>query len=604
MDSKVQKKLISLSEITKAQLSKILNSCSTPKDLIFDRNIIKPFERICGVRWLKEHRIDKIYKLSALPATISNNTQFYFIYTDYRSFQDVVNKIRSYLNVENPDHNKFHVVIIPRVLTSFEYTLEEFGLYEPVIKLIPFQWFPIYLDKSILSLEIPKLFREVYLKKDLSLLPIFAKSLWHLSFVIGKPKFTLVLGQNSNAVLSQTEMYFTELPKTDKHESDFGGLVIIDRNIDYPSCLLTPATYAALINEVYKVNCGFCEYKPHDDEAKYDNKYNPRVAKQPVSFMLDSERDSVYNDIKDRYFTDVTSRLSILTKNLKSENPTSREMALDEIKKYVATQLQAATSKKKFIATHLAAAETIINTLGHRFERQIDTERSILLNKNKGENYAFLEQILTTENDKYICLRLFCLLAITQKLTDNEIWNFLNRFYAEYGYNYGFLRSHLIKCNFLTPDKEISVTNLQNIVTKIPKFTTSNFYATANKLKQIPNNPEKINLKSPTCCSYVYGGSYIPIVTQIAAMLLNAIPLAEIKAKLESLGPLTIKNERESYPLQQKSLLIYVVGGLTYAEVAACNLLEALTGSKIVLLSDRIVTGNDIMEGLLQAPGR
>lgn len=49
----LDKKLTSLVEISKSQLSKILNCCSVTKDLILEPNIIKPLERICGIRWLK-----------------------------------------------------------------------------------------------------------------------------------------------------------------------------------------------------------------------------------------------------------------------------------------------------------------------------------------------------------------------------------------------------------------------------------------------------------------------------------------------------------------------------------------------------------------------
>jgi hypothetical protein len=53
MDEIIYEKLSSLSEISKAQLQKILNSVPNNKDLTIEPNLIKPLERVCGVTWLK-----------------------------------------------------------------------------------------------------------------------------------------------------------------------------------------------------------------------------------------------------------------------------------------------------------------------------------------------------------------------------------------------------------------------------------------------------------------------------------------------------------------------------------------------------------------------
>lgn len=49
----ITKKLLSLQEISKAQLSKILNLVPSKKNLILEPDLIKPLERVCGVKWLK-----------------------------------------------------------------------------------------------------------------------------------------------------------------------------------------------------------------------------------------------------------------------------------------------------------------------------------------------------------------------------------------------------------------------------------------------------------------------------------------------------------------------------------------------------------------------
>lgn len=142
---------------------------------------------------------------------------------------------------------------------------------------------------------------------------------------------------------------------------------------------------------------------------------------------------------------------------------------------------------------------------------------------------------------------------------------------------------------------------LQGKLIKLPNIFLNNFYINANKLKQIPTQPENVDVKSPTCMSYVFGGCYIPLIGQILSSILSSAPLKELETKLEAFGPLSIHNNG-GFPLTSRVILVCVVGGITYAEVAACNLLESLTGSKIIVMSDQVVSGNDIVNSLIHSP--
>lgn len=216
-------------------------------------------------------------------------------------------------------------------------------------------------------------------------------------------------------------------------------------------------------------------------------------------------------------------------------------------------------------------------------------------NKNKSGNYSYLEDTLY-ENDKLLSLRLLCLLCVTQKLSESEIKTFVTKFCHEFGYNYGFLYNNLLKMGFFTQEP-----TLQGKLIKIPNIFTNNFFINANKLKQIPAQLDLIDVKSPTCMSYVFGGCYIPLVGQILSLLLSAMPLKEIESKLEAFGQLTVQNNC-GFPLTSRVVLVCVIGGITYAEIAACNLLESLTGSKIIIMSDQVISGNDIAESLIRNP--
>lgn len=49
----LDKKLSSLQEISKAELSKILSIVSSSKYLVLEPSLIRPLEKVCGAKWLK-----------------------------------------------------------------------------------------------------------------------------------------------------------------------------------------------------------------------------------------------------------------------------------------------------------------------------------------------------------------------------------------------------------------------------------------------------------------------------------------------------------------------------------------------------------------------
>ncbi|XP_050303716.1 vacuolar protein sorting-associated protein 33B [Anthonomus grandis grandis] len=599
------KKLSSLQEISKAQLSKIFSISTNKKFLVIETALIKPLERVCGLQWLKSSGVDRIFKLEPLAPNFEEKAVFYMISSNLQSFTYVLEQIRAQVDIlNNPPANKFHIIVIPRYIHLFEEELEQYGLLESAVKLHSFQWMPLHLDTGILSLEMPLLYKTVFVEESYNLFPELPKVLWQLMHVIGTPNVTISLGQHSNNILKLLDDMWDSKGNTDVINSDFGALVIIDRNIDYPSALLTPGIYSGLLSEIYSVRSGICDAKNLKEaetgtEQILDEKYIPIKKKQPVNITLNSQQDPVYGDIKNRYFTQVTAVLSSLTKQLKSEQLSSQEMALDEIKRYVQTQLQATKSRKQFITNHLLAAESIINILGHKYERQKDVEINLMKNSNKNSNWSYLNEILLSENDMLSSLRLFCLISITQTLSEKEVNSFRRKFIHQFGF-YGFAFKTLEKLGILNePNLSLGSINISGKLNlKLPKFISSNFYVNAKNLRQIPTDPDNINLHHPTCASYVFGGAYIPLITQIAGLLLNSVPLEEIRLKLENVGPLILRNDK-GYPLLCRNILIFMVGGVTYAEIAACNLLETLMGSKICILSDRVITGNDLMADIL-----
>lgn len=535
--------------------------------------------------------VEKIYKFEDATPVHSRNTHVYLISSNLITFKRVLDQIQAVLATNSTA--KYHVIIIPKVLNSFEILLEELGLYD-IVTLHSYCWQMIQIDSGILSLEIPNLFTEVFVNRDLSLLPSLSYSLCTLFCVTGKPRVTVAVGKYPASVLNQIDTFTDHLDLPPKAESDFDAFILIDRSVDYISSLLTTATYAGLLTEIFRVNCGIVESISSDDspQQKADNTQNP---KPTYLFSLDSINDAVYADIKNRHISEVSDILGNQARQLKSEGQASKDMALSEIKTYVQTKLQKVTAKSRSLSGHLQACEKIIEKLGSKFEKLQITEQSFIENINKSTNIRNIEDLILTESE-YMSLRLICLMSLTQRMSADEFHNFKVQYLQTHGYKYLYVFDNLINCGLV---QEPVLTKLSALSLSLPNIgTKKDFYSVASKLKLVPQKPEQVNVRAPTCPSYVFGGSYIPLVAQLVTALVQAQHENDFKSKLDVLGgSLTSDGIAKPFPLQKRSILVCVIGGLTYAEVAACNLVEKLCTCKIVLCSNCMLSGNDLMAG-------
>lgn len=155
----------------------------------------------------------------------------------------------------------------------------------------------IKLDGNVLSLENP-MFIDLYYHKDTSLLRALAQNLWSLQLILGSPKLSLFFGKHSqqtNILMESIEQHLG----SSNLEHEIGALIVMDRSYDLTTSLLTPVTYAGLLNEVVEVNVGTAIL------GKSQTKLNP-------------SKDQIYGEVRDTPCSDVFPILHGKAKSLKS----------------------------------------------------------------------------------------------------------------------------------------------------------------------------------------------------------------------------------------------------------------------------------------------
>ncbi|XP_031639753.1 vacuolar protein sorting-associated protein 33A-like, partial [Contarinia nasturtii] len=239
MDITLDKKLQGFRQIAQEKLQNIL--CSIPdnqKYLIIETCLIQPLEHICGASWLRAKGVNKIYKFDSKNPPPRTSTMVYFISSNLITFKNVLDQIQG-INIHQQTEKQisdigtkpFHLIVLPNVLHSFDMVLEECGLFG-YVELHRFNWDFISIDTGVLSLEIPQVFKEVFIRGDTSLLSSVAHSLRILNLVCRKPSMVITVGENAAKVANMIDQIegFESTTITSEENSDFHTMVIMDRN--------------------------------------------------------------------------------------------------------------------------------------------------------------------------------------------------------------------------------------------------------------------------------------------------------------------------------------------------------------------------------------
>ncbi|XP_065362392.1 vacuolar protein sorting-associated protein 33B [Calliphora vicina] len=659
--SLLDKKLQGFQLIAQEKLQAILCSIPGKKDLIIEPAIIKPLEYICAASWLKLKGIQRIFKLdshNAITRSSPDQVQLYMIRSDLCSFSRVLQQIKLICKSQTswPEDNNFkyfHIICVPSCFTYFSQLLEKEGLYG-IVGLHRYNWDFIHLDEGVLCMEMPNVFSTAYMRNDCSLLPAIAHSLRVLQILCGRPDITLTYGEHSENIVKMLNK-LGPLPKMgdDDKSNDFSALLIIDRDRDYAAPLLTPAIYSALLLEVFPNNAGILELEMDKNKiqqqkltifnipSKKDIEQTNKSAanKKSPTIRFNSLHDEIFAENRYKHFSAASSQIRQQAKAMSLELQKLNNMKLDEMHDYVNRKLPKITDIKNKLLRHLNASEKVIEMLGSNFRRVQSLEEDILNNVSRKKILQDIEELLTTDGQKYNTLRLLSLLHVCAGITSEELAQFIRNYCNYFGLEYLTIFEQLAQVGLLppvvdevtTPINKTASKLLSNIPLNIPKFQQTQFQANANRLKLMVSTSGDADAESPTnsnskksqtsstassCPSYVFNRLYIPLIAQLSSFLLKSATTDDFISKIAMIDGIQINGQPlKSYnqtvkqsdakdllllPLKKRQIMVYVVGGITYAEIAACNLVSKITDSEILVASDYVISGADLIAGAFQ----
>ena len=564
MDITLDDRLNVLQQISQRKLVEILDSIPGSKDLVIEQKLMKILDSFVGVSVLKRYGVNKIYKMEQ-GLKLSNAQRIFLVSNDLIACKRVLDQVQSEISPNVRPHSLpcHHILVAPFVPTVLNSIIEEEGL-SGLVTVQTLSWEFIRLDGNVLSLE-NSMFTDLYYHKDTALLPALARNLWSLQLVLGSPKLTVALGKHSQQMLKVMESMRQCLGSSDA-ENKIGALILMDRNYDLATPLLTPVTYAGLLHEVVEINVG-----------------TGTLGKSQTK--LDPEKDQIYGEVRDTPCSDVFPILHGKAKSLKSEQNAIQTMKLSEMERYIATRLQKTRDMTRQLAFHISACQLIADTLGSDFQILQKIEKSVLECKERKECLNYIERYI--DDHPLRTLRLLCLLSIASDgLTQNELNSIQKLHLHAHGYKhvplfYKLQTIGLLKCR------------TENILHKLPNWS-SEWNSNGQKLRLLPSYSKQAEQKGRTCPSYVFNNAYIPLIAQVLNLVASQEKDPKSLEELANLSNCAISGQRGS--ILPKMVVVCVIGGLTYAEIAACRLVEKSNGIRLVLASDSITTGNNILE--------
>ncbi|XP_075362635.1 uncharacterized protein LOC142411888 isoform X1 [Mycteria americana] len=570
-----------LKRLARDQLIYLLEQLPGKKDMFIEADLMSPLDRIANVSILKQHEVDKLYKVESRPA-LSASDQFCFL------VRPRIKTMRYIADIVNADKmsgrsRKYKIIFSPQKFYACEMVLEEEGVLGDVT-CDEWSFYLLPLDEDIISMELPEFFRDYFLEGDHRWINSVARALQLLNSLYGP--FGKAYGIGRCAKMSY------ELWRDLEEESEgdgqgrkpeIGNVFLMDRDTDYVTALCSQVVYEGLVDDTFRIKCGSVDFGP--DVTSSD---------KSIKVLLNAQ-DKVFSQIRNEHFSSVFGFLSQKSRNLQAQYDRRRGMDIKQMKNFVSQELKGLKQEHRLLSLHIGACESIMKKKTKQdFQEMIKAEHSLLEGFDIRESTSFIEEHIDRQVSPIESLRLMCLLSITESgLIPKDYRSLKTQYLQSYGPEHLLTFHNLKRIGLLT--EQSAGETLTAVESKVSKLVTdraagkitdafnslarkSNFRAISKKLGLIPRVDGEYDLKMPRDMAYVFSGAYVPLSCKIIEQVLERrgwLGLEEVVRLLNGNEFSVSDSGAEDSPAweSQRVVLAVFLGGCTFSEIAALRFL-------------------------------
>ncbi|KAF2707542.1 vacuolar sorting protein-like protein [Pleomassaria siparia CBS 279.74] len=638
-----------VAEKARRDLLLLLEGIRGKKNLVLEKALAGSLNLLVKFSTLQEYGVDKPFFLENDNVDSSQRNVVFLVRgekaTTVQAVADQIKRIRRDSSIEH----EFSIFWVPRRTMVSDQLLESAGvLGEASVSEWPLFFIPLADD--VLSLELDDTVKDMYLRKDPTSIYLSAKALMLQQQKYGL--FPRIIGKGDNAkrladLLIRMRTEVTAGESTNSLSPSFLGLVpsstvdsliIIDREVDFPTALLTQLTYEGLIDEVFSIKANQTEVDSSvvGGATPQPGQTGSASTSMKRKVLIDS-KDSLYTTLGDSNFAIVGNLLNKAARRLQSSTERNQLAAKTtaELREFVA-KLPGYQAEQASLKQHTSLAEEIIkHTRTDIFTRSLEVQQNIMSGADPITQHDTITELISRDIPLPTILRLLCLESTTNAgIRPKDLETFKRAIIQAYGPQHLLTLSSLEKMNLL----QVRGGSALGATPAARPGSVSNYTPLRKSLKLWD---DEVNEADPNDISYVFSG-YAPLSVRIIQSIIQKQTLANLIKPLSNpqasaqANPLaqglrifddaskyvrgatfdeTQTGEEKAVKARSmlngshndagKTVVVFFLGGVTRAEISALRFVGRKLrdvggegrGSKIVICSTGIVRG----EGLVGA---
>ncbi|CAI6279343.1 unnamed protein product [Periconia digitata] len=636
-----------ITEKARRDLLQLLEGIRGKKNLVLQKSLAGPLNLLVKFSTLQEYGVDKPFFLENDNVDSSQRNIVFLVRgekaTTVSAVADQIKRVRRDSQIEH----EFSIFWVPRRTTVSDQILEEAGvLGDASVSEWPLFFVPLADD--VMSLELGDAVEDLYLRKDPTSVYIAAKALMLQQQKYGL--FPRIIGKGDHGkrladllIRMRTEVAAGEVPNSAgpsflglTPSSMIDSLIIIDRDVDFPTALLTQLTYEGLIDEVFDITANQTEVDSSIVGAAAQPGQTGSASTSMKRKIMIDRKDELYSTLGDVNFAIVGNMLNKAARRLQSSTERNQLAAktTSELRDFVA-KLPGYQAEQASLKLHTALAEEIIKfTHSDIFTRSLEVQQNIMCGSDPTTQHDTITELINRDVPLPTILRLLCLESTTNAgMRPKDLEAFKRAIIQAYGPQHLLTLSSLEKMNLLHPRGGSGL----GVTTPAAKPGSVTNYTPLRKSLRLWD--DDVNEVAPNDISYAFSG-YAPLSVRLIQSIIQKQTLANVvkppsdpRAAAQA-NPLAqglrifddatkyvrgatfdMRQSGEEKAVKARSMLngshndasktivVFFVGGVTRAEIAALRFVgDKLKqvggegrGSRVVVCATNVITGGGLV---------
>lgn len=416
------------------------------------------------------------------------------------------------------------------------------------------------------------------------------------------------------------------------------NLIVIDRDVDFGTALLTQLTYEGLIDESMGIKNNQADIDtsivgPASASQSQESSKTPQQQGPPKRKVQLDSSDQLFSQLRDANFAIVGDLLNKVARRLENEYETRHTAkTTGELREFV-NRLPTYQLEHQSLRTHINLTEEIMRlTRSETFRKILEVQQNHAAGADSTYQHETVEELISRDVPLKNVLRLLCLEScMSGGLRPRDLENFKRQIVQAYGHQHLLTFWALEKMELLQPRS--SATTMLLPASGAQAGSKTNYGYLRKNLRLVI---EEVSEKDPNDISYVYSG-FAPLSVRLVQCVLQksymvslikgGTPPASlntantmspgwlgfedvVKSARGATFSIVQKGDDKAFRARQtlsgnsgtKTVYVFFLGGITFTEIAALRFIAAQEAPrrKIIICTTSIISGDRMMEAAIE----